>query len=221
VAVEMIKKALQEEVAKATRLFWEKGLSPGQDSGDTSLRDVETGNIYICPRPNPKLKIPNWGVITADDIVVINTDGKVIDGSDLLPTVEAPMHLFIYKARPEINAIVHSHAVWSSAFAVTGKNIPLILAEQSLFLGGEVICAQYGRVASEKLARNIVAALGENKMAALMRNHGAVCIGKDFEEAFIVSDFLEKGAQTALLGSALGRLITRRPDEILDENLVL
>jgi ribulose-5-phosphate 4-epimerase/fuculose-1-phosphate aldolase len=52
-----------------------------------------------------------------------------------------------------------------------------------------------------------------------MMNHGAVCVGKNFEEAFIVSDFLEKGAQTALLGSLLGDWITRRPDEILDEKL--
>lgn len=214
-----VKPILKEEVAKATRLFWEKQLTPGQDSGDTSLRDAETGYIYICPRPNERLKIPNWGVIKADDIVVIDPNGKIIDGSDLLPTVEAPMHLYIYKARPEINAIVHSHAVWSSTFAVTGKNIPLILAEQSLFLGGEIVCAEYGKVASEQLAKNIVKALGNNKMAALMRNHGAVCIGKDFEEAFIVSDFLEKGAQVALFGNILGKLIVRRSDEILDESL--
>jgi ribulose-5-phosphate 4-epimerase/fuculose-1-phosphate aldolase len=51
-------------------------------------------------------------------------------------------------------------------------------------------------------------------------NHGAVCIGRDFEEAFIVSDFLEKGAQTALWGTVLGKLIVRRPDEILDERLL-
>lgn len=214
-----VKPNLKEEVAKATRLFWEKQLTPGQDSGDTSLRDPETGYIYICPRPDERLKIPNWGVIKADDIVVIDWSGKIIDGVNLLPTVEAPMHLHIYQARPEINAIVHSHAVWSSAFAVTGKNIPLILAEQSLFLGGEVVCAEYGKVASEQLAQNVVKALGKNKMAALMRNHGAVCVGKDFEEAFIVSDFLEKGAQVALFGNILGKLIVRRPDEILDESL--
>jgi L-ribulose-5-phosphate 4-epimerase len=216
----MIKEHLKEEVAEATRLFWKKGLTPGQDSGDTSLKDPDSGLIYICPRPKAGvLHIPYWGMIKAEHIVVINQAGDVLDESGLLPTVEYPTHLAIYAARPDVKAIVHSHAIWSSAFAVTGKSIPLILAEQSLRLGGEVLCARYGRVGSDELAENIVAALGQNKYAALMMNHGAVCVGKNFEEAFIVSDFLEKGAQTALMGSLLGELITRKPDEILDAKL--
>ncbi len=215
-----IKTELKEELAAATRLFWEKGLSPGRDAGDVSLRDLETGLIYICPRPKPKvLRIPKWGVIKAAHMVAIDPEGKVVDDSGLLPTVEAPMHVAIYKARPDVNAIVHSHAVWSSAFAVTGKNIPLILAEQSLRLGGEVVCAAYGKVGSKEIAQNIVQALGKNKMAALMQNHGAVALGVTLEEAFIASDFLEKGAQVAILGGMLGPLIVRRPEEILDESL--
>ncbi len=216
-----IKQALKEEVAAATRLFWEKGLSPGHDAGDTSLRDVESGLIYICPRPKPNvLRIPNWGMIKAEHIVVIDPEGKLVDDSGLLPTVEAPMHLAIYIARFDVNAIVHSHAIWSSAFAVTGKNIPLILAEQSRRLGGEVVCAAYGKVGSKEIARNVVEALGKDKMAAVMQNHGAVALGVNFEEAFIASDFLEKSAQVAILGGTLGPLIVRRPDEILDESLM-
>ncbi len=215
-----IKHGLKEEVAAATRVFWEKGLTPGRDAGDISLRDVETGLIYICPRPKPPvLRIPNWGMIKAEHMVVITLDGTVVDDSGLLPTVEAPMHLAIYRARPDVNAIVHSHAIWSSAFAVTGKNIPLILAEQSLRLGGEVVCAAYGKVGSQELANNIVTALGKHKMAALMQNHGAVALGVTLEEAFIASDFLEKGAQVAILGAGLGQLIVRTPDEILDDSL--
>lgn len=199
----MIKQYLKEEAARSARLFWEKGLSPGNDSGDTSLRDAETGYIYICPRPNNKLKIPNWGVVKAEDIVVINSVGDIMEETDILPTVEAPMHLHIYKSRPEINAIVHSHAVWSSAFAAAGKNMPAVLDEQFYVFGGEVVCAEYGEVGSEKLAENIVFALGTDRMAALMRNHGAVCIGKDLEEAFIVSDFLEKCAQSLLFAGLI------------------
>jgi len=216
----MVKAHLKEVVAEATRLFWKKELTPGQDSGDVSLKDPDDGSIYICPRPKAGvLHIPYWGMIKAEHIVVINQAGDVLDESGLLPTVEYPTHLAIYAARSDVNAIVHSHAVWSSAFAVTGKSIPLVLAEQSLRLGGEVLCAKYGRVGSDELAENIVEALGKNKYAALMMNHGAVCVGKNFEEAFIVSDFLEKGAKTALMGSLIGELVTRKPDEILDEKL--
>lgn len=220
IGVIKIKNYLKEEVARATRLFWEKGLTPGLDSGDTSLKDADAGLIYICPRPSDTLRIPNWGVIKAEDIVVINLDGETVEDTSILPTVEAPMHVEIYKARPDVNVIVHSHAVWSSAFAIAGRSIPLTLAEQALFLGGEVVCAEYGKVASMELARNVVKALGKDKMAAIMRNHGAVCVGRDFGEAFAVCDFLEKGAQTTILGSLLGKLISLNPDEILDDSLL-
>ena len=203
----MISKKLKKEIAEATLLFWKKGLSAGRDAGDTSLRDPETNLIYICPQPTEKLKIRNWGTITSNQIVVININNEVVDGSNLLPSVEAPMHIAIYKASPEINAIIHSHAVWSTVFAITGKNIPLVDAEMDEFLGGEVICAEYAEVATEELAGNVIKALGKNNFAALMRNHGAVCIGRDFEEAFTVSDFLEKSAKTVLFGNLLGGLI--------------
>ena len=216
----MIEQHFKEELARATRLFWKKELTPGQDSGDLSIRDPETGLIYICPRPNETLMIPNWGVITAEDMVVMDIDGNLMEDSGILATVEAPTHLHIYRARPNVRAIIHSHAVWSSAFAVAGRNIPLVLAEQALFLGGEIICAEYGKVGSEKLAENMTRALGQDKMAVLMRNHGAVCVGESMDEAFIVSDFLEKGAQTTLLAHLIATPIEISPDDILDDSLL-
>jgi L-ribulose-5-phosphate 4-epimerase len=215
----MINNEIKKALVKATKSFWEKGLTPGSDDGDLSIKDPENNNIYICPRPNQTLKIPNWGVITDKDVVVMDIEGKIIENTDVLPTVEYPMHLAIYKARPGVNAIVHSHAVWSSAFAITGKNIPLVLSEQSLHLGGEIVCAEYGKVGSKVLAQNVVKALGKEKMAALLRNHGAVVLGKDIKEALMLSDFLEIGAKAVILGSILGKVIEIKPEDILDESL--
>lgn len=208
----MIKEELQKEVAESAILLWKKGLSAGRDAGDTSIRDPETNLVYICPQPTDKLEILNWGDITSNDIVVVNFNNEVVDGTDLLPSQESPMHIEIYKARPEINAIVHSHPIWSTVFAITGKNIPVVDAEMDEFLGGEVVCAEYGIVGTKELGENVVKALGKDKLAALMRNHGAVCIGKNLEAAFNTSNFLEKGAQTVLFGYLLGGLIV--PDEL-------
>jgi len=216
----MIKRELKEIVAKAAREFYEHGLTPGQDSGDVSLLDPETKLVYICPRPSETLPIPNWGVTKADDIVVMDLDGNLQEDNGILATVEAPMHLAIYKAREDVKAIVHSHGEWSSVFAITGKKIPLALAEQSLFLGGEVLCAEYGRVGSQLLADNIVKALGKDKNAALMRNHGAVAVGPNMEEAMLNAIFLEKGAKACLFGYLLGGLIEVAPDDILDPSLL-
>ncbi len=198
-----VSKKLKEEVAAATRLFWEKGLSTGRDSGDLSLRDPETGLIYIDPKPSETLEIPNWGVMKAEDIVVMDLDGKIIEENGILPTVEAPMHLYIYKARPEINAIIHPHAIFSSAFAAAGKDIPMVMYEFN-FAGGDVRCAKYAKAGTEELAQYIIEALGNDRKAALLRNHGSVALGADLRDAFNVAEYLEKMAQVAIYASIIG-----------------
>ena len=209
-------------VASFAKPFYEKKFTPGMDSGDWSFRDSHTGYIYICPRPSKTFDIrPNWSVIKAEHICVCDPDGNLVEDNGFLPTVERPMHLAIDKARPEINAIVHSHPLYSSAFAATGENIPVLLAEQALFLGGDVICAEYGLVGSTKLAENIVAALGTQRRASLLRNHGAVILGKDLEEAFVLSDFLEHAAQVTYMAKIVGKPIEISMDNILDPALEL
>jgi L-ribulose-5-phosphate 4-epimerase len=213
----VIKQQLKEEVAAGCKIFWGKRLSPGRDAGDLSLRDPETGLIYICPMATEEFRIDHWGVVTADDIVVIDIDGKKVDQSPIHATIEAPMHLYIYRGRQECNAIVHSHGEWTCAFAAVGRNIPAVLSE-SAFIGGEIICAEYGKVGSLLLAENIAKALGKNKKAALMKNHGAVALGRDLREAFAVSDFLEKQAMTVIRASSLGKLIQLDMSAIKDES---
>ena len=215
-----IKVELKVEVAKLCHLFWEKHLTTGNDGGDISLRDPETGYIYICPRANERHVVPNWGMVSPQDIVVVDIEGNVLEDTWMLPTVEASMHYKIYKARPEINAIVHSHAVFSSVVAAVGENIPPCLIEAA-FIGGEVVCAEYGKVGSQLLADNIVRALGDKKKAALLRNHGAVAIGKTMREAFTVSDYMEKIAKVAMYAKAMGsRPVSLDVEDIKDENLI-
>jgi len=215
-----VRREYKELVASFARRFYESHLTPGMDSGDWSIRDEETGYIYICPRPGNQFEITDWTVLKPQNVCVIDMDGKLVEDAGLLPTVEAPMHIAIYKDRPEIHAIVHSHPIYSSAFAITGKNIPLALAEQALFLGGEVVCAEYGLVGSKELADNIVKALKGNKMAALLRNHGSVTLGRDLTEAFVLADFLEHGARVAIMAMSLGKIIEISPDNILDPGLL-
>jgi L-fuculose-phosphate aldolase len=209
----------KEMLAASAKRFYEKKCTPGMDSGDMSIRDVETGYIYIYPRPHEGFNITSWDVLKPENIAVVDMDGNYIE-DEYMATVELPMHLEIYKARPEITVILHSHPLWSSVFAACGKNIPLSLAEQALFLGGEIICAEYGTVGSMAIAKNIVAALGKDKRAALMRNHGSVVLGNSFDEVFALSDFLEHGAQVILFGKLLGGVIEVAPDNILDPSIM-
>jgi L-ribulose-5-phosphate 4-epimerase len=198
-----VKEYWKEELAVWTRRFYEVGLSTGRDSGDVSLRDPDTGLVYINPRPNSKLKIPTWGVIKAEDMVVMDENGKYVEETDIQATVEAPMHLYLYRARPEIKAIVHSHAVWSTAFAAARKDIPMVVYEFN-FAGGGVKCAKYAHAGTEELAQNVLDAMGPKSKAALLANHGAVSMGIDIQDAFNVATYLEKMAQVAAFAFILG-----------------
>lgn len=200
-----IHQELKEEVARSGALLIEKGLSPGRDFGDTSLRDPKTGLVYILPKPTPRQPICDWGKVTAADVAVISMDGEIVGDPNVLPTIETPMHLRIYRARPEINGIVHSHGEWSSIFACVRQNLPAVTLDALETIGVEEIrCAAYAQIASEELGASVVEALGERSKAALMANHGAVCIGVSLDEAFLVATLLEKLSMQVVLGKILG-----------------
>ena len=204
-----------EEAARGTRKLYEDGFSPSGDSGDVSVRDPETGYIYISGSP-AEIEYLNLGEYHACDMVVVDIDGNKIT-SWSRPTCETPMHLAILRARPDMNAVVHTHATWSSIYSICGKNIPLVLNEQLEHLGGEIECAGYGMVASEELADMVVKALG-NKFAALMRNHGAVAVGKTLNEAFTRAAYLEDVAQKAFFATLLGDMQIIKPSEVFHES---
>jgi L-fuculose-phosphate aldolase len=200
-----INQELKNEVARSGPLLLAKGLTPGRDFGDTSLRDRESGLIYILPRPSPRQPIVDWSRVTADDVAVINIDGEIVGDPEVLPTVEAPMHLSIYQRRPEINGIVHSHGEWSSIFAALRQSVPAVTLDAlETICAEEVRCAAYARIATQELGDNVVAALGKRSKAALMANHGAVCIGTSLDEAFLVATLLEKVSMQVAFGKLIG-----------------
>jgi L-fuculose-phosphate aldolase len=199
-----IREDMKALVAQATRLFYDKGYSPSRDGGDISIRDPESGLVYICPKPGRNVKIVHWGVIRADDIVAIDMDGGILSSTNgVLPTIEYKMHLAIYKTRPEIGAIIHAHAANSGAFAIAGMDIPMVTSEMR-DLGGSVPCALFGKAGSDDLAEKIIAALGREKRGALLKNHGTVALGTDLEDAFYCADLIEKSARVAILANRLG-----------------
>lgn len=206
-----IKRSIKKILAKRTRCFYKDGLTTGKDAGDLSIRDPQTNLVYISPQPNKKLKIPNWGVIRTRDIVVIDYNGQNVENNGLEPTVEYLMHLRIYNARPDINAIVHSHATWSTIFSVAKQEIPVIITEFH-FVNGTVKCSDYADSGSVKLADSIVKTMGDKSKAVLLANHGAVTAGKDLTEAYNLAIYLEKAAKVALFAKLLGTDFASLPD---------
>jgi L-fuculose-phosphate aldolase len=189
-------------VLAAARQMLAGGLVTGT-AGNVSLRlEVDGGRRLLAITPSSR----EYPSLTPDDIQIVDFDGQKIEGS-LTPSIETRLHISIYLARQDINAILHTHSVFASAVAVAGLDIPPILDEQVAYLGGEVKLASYAPSGSLELAENAAAAL-EDRRAVLLANHGAIGAGRDMPEAFHVGELLEKIARIYLLALAAGKVTT-------------
>ena len=164
--------------------------------GNISVRDPETGLIYLTPSGMP------YDSITREDIVVMRPDGTIAEGFRK-PTVEWAMHLGIMNARRDVNAIIHTHPIYSQVFAVLHEDIPPVIDEAAQAMGGDVKTAKYALPGTKELAQNALAALG-NGAACLLANHGAVCVGKDANAAFKVCNVLEMTAHIYYMARSIG-----------------
>lgn len=175
--------------------------------GNISLRDPETGLVALTPSGMP------YDVLTVDDVIVAKLDGTIVEGTRK-PTIETDLHLGIYRNRPDIHAIVHTHPIYSQIFAVLREDIPPVIDEAAQIMGGTVRVAEYALPGSEALAKNCVAALGADGHACLLANHGAVCIGGDIDFAFKVSTVLEMTAQIYYMARGIGTPKTLTEEQV-------
>lgn len=165
--------------------------------GNISVRDPESGYIYLTPSGMA------YETLVEDDIVVMDVDGNRIEG-ERKPTIEHAMHLGIMKNRPDVNAIVHTHPVYSQVFALLHEDIPPVIDEAAQTLGN-VKVTEYALPGSPEMAQNAIEAIGKEGSACLLANHGAVAIGKDMDTAFKVCTVLEMTAQIYYMARCIGK----------------
>jgi L-fuculose-phosphate aldolase len=188
------------EVLGIARQMNEKGLVVGT-SGNVSQRFREPdGRELVAITPSGR----HYDTMKAEDIVLVDMEGQRVEG-ELTPSIETIMHVGIYKARKKVCAIVHTHAVFGSTIAVTGREIPSLLDDQVTFLGGEIKVAAYALPGSPELAKNAVAALG-SRNAVVLANHGTLTVGRNLREALSNCELLEKTARVYVLAMGLGAL---------------
>ena len=190
---------IREAVVSFARRMHEDGLVSGT-AGNVSARVPGEERIAITPSGFP------YEEMEPDDVLVLDPGGAVVHGK-LPPSVEWRVHLAVYRARPDVGAIIHTHGVHSTALAVLGRPLPPIVEEMVQYLGGQVEVAAYAPSQSPELARNVVAALGE-RAAVLMANHGNVCCAEDLAAAYHVCQVLEWVAGVYLTASLLGEPTT-------------
>lgn len=189
--------AEKQAVAEASREIARKGLVAGS-AGNVSMR-LAGDRQLLAITPSGK----SYQDLAADDIQVITFEGDPVEG-DRLPSVETLMHAAAYHARPSIRAVVHTHSIYASALAVAHLELPPIIDEMVIAIGGAVPVTSYATPGSEELAERVGSAL-KARNAALIANHGVVGVGADLREALAICEMVERGSQIYVIARMLGR----------------
>ena len=182
----------REEIAYFMRRLYERGLTT-TFGGNLSVRFSED-QILITPSASDK------GRMKGSEVGIMGADGKIL--SKFKPSIESSMHLKIYEARPDINAIVHAHPVVASTFAVTDAHVNFRLLSESYAIMGKPAYAPYHLMGTAKLAE-AVAEAAKSANCIIMKNHGVLTVGKSLLEAFDRLEVLEKCAKMTLISEGV------------------
>jgi L-fuculose-phosphate aldolase len=163
------------------------------------------GNVSVRAGPEHMLITPSgraYEEIAPEDIVTVHLRTNTHAGP-LKPSSEGKLHAEIYRTRSEIGAVIHTHQMNASTVAAARREVPPILDDMVQIIGPSVRVADYALPTTAKIVRTTVKAL-RGRMAALMANHGAVCLGRDLDEAFVVCQILEKACKAFIEAEFLG-----------------
>ena len=183
----------------------EKIVETGKRMIDARLTTGTGGNLSIFNRKENLIAIKPSGVpyqsMRAQDVVVLRPDGERVDGV-LKPSSETKFHLAIYHARPDVDAILHSHQVHTTTIACMGIELPAVHYLLA-FSGDKVPLAPYATFGTQALSDNILSVLGNYK-ACLLENHGLITLGASLDEAFDTAEALELVAQIYIQAKSIG-----------------
>ncbi len=196
---------LREEVWKLNRELPKHNLVVWT-SGNVSGRDFESGLVVIKPSGVP------YEELTPHDLVIVDLDGQVVEG-DLEPSVDTATHLYIYRHRPGVGGVVHTHSPYATSFAALGRPIPVYLTAIADEFGGPIPVGAYAKIGGEEIGREIIRSIGESP-AILMKNHGVFTVGPSPQAAVKTAVMVEDVAKTVHLALLLGK-----PDLIPDEEV--
>ena len=185
---------IKAQVLAAAKTMYARGLVEGT-AGNVSGR-CDDGSVVVTPSSL------GYEEMEFEDLVVVDLDANVLDGTRSA-TSEKSLHLECYKLYPEVKGVVHCHATHASMFAVAQKPIPAAIDEFVVYIGGDVPVGTYQASGTDGLAHEVAALLGD-RSAALMANHGMVCVGKSVDDALHSALVVEHNARIMWGSYALG-----------------
>jgi L-fuculose-phosphate aldolase len=163
--------------------------------GNISIRVDDT---YMLITPSGR----TYEELTPEDIVLVDYHTSKYEGP-VKPSSEKELHCEIYRTRKKVHAVIHTHQMNASTVASAHREVPPILDDMTQIIGPTVRVADYALPSTRKITKKTVQAL-KGRNAALMANHGAVCVGRDLDEAFVVCQVLEKACKAFIEAEFLG-----------------
>ncbi len=150
--------------------------------------------------------------MTLDDLVVVDLDGTVVEGTRS-PTTEKDLHLSALRRYPELGAVIHTHAVYATMFALAHEPIPAVIEEVVVYVGGDVPCCDYKGTGTVELGDEVADHLAD-RGAALLANHGLVTCGPSPEKALHNAALVERTAKIVWGARAMGATIHPLPEKV-------
>lgn len=192
-------KKIREDIVEYARLMYDEKLVSAT-SGNISIRLPDNKNAFaITPSSE------NYARMTPDRIVIMTIEGELLYCPENgRPSSEWKMHAALYKNKSDVDAIVHTHSPYATAFAVDRETIPMILIEMKPWLGGEIPLSEYAPAGSAELGVNVSRDIGD-KGGCLLANHGVVAVAKNIELAYVRASYIEDAAKIYHMARAVGK----------------
>lgn len=194
----------RKEIIEASLVILKSGFVIGT-WGNMSTRIIGDELVAITPTG------VEYSKLIPENIPIVDMEGNLIDGN-MKPSIELLLHLEIYKNRPDINAIIHTHSVHCTAMAVARKPIPAACDDLVQIVGGGVRVSPYRLPSAEDFNTVIIDAL-KGRQAVIMANHGLLAAGHDLKETVKIAFVCEKAAHASLLAASIGGAIELNESE--------
>jgi L-ribulose-5-phosphate 4-epimerase len=183
---------IRQQLADAIRMLAHAGIV--DHSGHGSARR-DGASFYINSAASAR------GALTIDDIVTSDLDGALVEGS-ARPPFEFHIHSEIYRARPDVRAVMHTHPQWSTFLTMVGAPYRAVYA-QGVLLGTIPLVDSPMSVNTRAMGERVAATLGSGT-AVLLKSHGAVVVGADVVECFAMAAYLEENAYRQYMAMQIG-----------------
>ena len=200
----MILEKEREQVIEYSLKLLSEGLTNGT-AGNVSIFNREKGLVAISPTG------VNYSELTPEMISVVDLDGKLIEG--LKPSSELEMHMILYRNREDVNAVIHTHPVYTTVLACLRQDLPAIDYMIAVTGATKVRCAEYASYGTKELAENAYKAMGSS-LAVILANHGLTTAGKDIANAFNITVQVEYISNLYIKAKNIGEPIVLPDNEM-------